>query len=149
MPGTEIVPFSVRHLWLFEPRKEHPLAPEDRLRTWKLCTEYERAGPAFTMFCRGEIVACAGVAILSPGVGTVWMLTSALIEQHRLSFPRVIKRYLENIIKHFGLRRVQTVVPGEMHGAEKWIKFLGLHFEGTMCKAGAGGEDTHVYARLV
>lgn len=146
--ATEVVPFCLEHLWSLDARKEHPLEPEDRLRTWKLCREYERAGPCFTLFADGQVVTCAGVAILSPNVGTAWMIGSDLVRLYRFSFQRVICHYLESIIKHFQLRRVQTVVSAEFETSRKWLERIGFRYEGTMAKAGLGGEDQHVMARM-
>ncbi len=105
-------------------------------------------GPAFTAATKdGAIMACAGLALLWPGVAEAWALTSPLVEGHALAFHRAVRRMLPAMIRQMGLVRVQaTVLAGYALGA-RWLERLGFAREtaGPMRRY-VGDDDYHLFA---
>jgi hypothetical protein len=148
MSQIEIVPFRASHLLEFEPRLEGAYAPGDPMRLWKLALEYEREGPALTMRVEGKAIACAGVVIGPEGVGTAWLLASEEVGRYRIALYRTVKTTLDQIVRHFHLRRVQTMVPDGFQHSWAWFERLGFVHEATLKKAGPAGEDRHIFVRM-
>lgn len=103
-------------------------------------------GPAFTMV-NGDIIACGGVLKLWKGVGEGWLLTSPLIELHRVAFGRAAVRTIERLMDDLQLERLQTMVDAEHWVSRGWLQWMGFEPEGVMKKY-LGGRDFIRFAKV-
>ena len=102
---------------------------------------YKRRGLAYSGFCNGELVICAGVGIPWKGLGEVWAVLSPHAPKCHLSINRAAKRFLWAMIKEADLRRVQAQVDLSFTKGLKWLEWLGFKFDGVSEKYGPNGED--------
>jgi hypothetical protein len=103
-------------------------------------------GPSFTMV-NGDIIACGGVLKLWKGVGEGWLLTSPLIEQHRMAFGRAAVKTINRLMDEMELERLQTMVDAEHWTSRGWLQWMGFKLEGRMAKY-VGGRDFIRYAKV-
>ncbi len=103
-------------------------------------------GPAFTMV-NDEIIACGGVLKLWKGVGEGWLLTSPLIEQHRVAFGRAALKTISRLMDDLKLERLQTMVDAEHWVSRYWLQWMGFKPEGLMSKY-LGGRDFIRFAKV-
>ena len=102
-------------------------------------------GPSFTGISEEGIIACGGVLVLWKGVGEAWVITSPLVNLYPLTFAKIVKRKLKQIIIDNNLERVQTVVDKEHIISREWVKWMGFTYEGPMRKY-IGGRNFIRYA---
>lgn len=146
-----VTPFRARdylETWLLTrfgvPRITDPID-----REWAAQT-YEKGGPAFTARLDGQILACAGLLILWPGVASAWALISPLgAKGHGRALHYVIARELGVLIRIRGLWRVECDVETTNIQARRWIRLLGFREEGVRVRRGPLGEDLAHYARVI
>ena len=122
MTSPFLVPFRAEHLFTFVPRTDIPKGMLYGL-------EKERGGPAFTGVHDGRIIGCAGVVIQWPGVGAAWVALDKSAEAHGFWVTRMIKRIMQDIVRVYGLHRVEAVVHADSPRDLKWIKLLGFKSE--------------------
>lgn len=103
-------------------------------------------GPAYTIWCKEGVLACAGVLPLHRGVGEAWTLSSPLIELYPKSTHKIVKDYLEGIILGLKLHRVQALVDARFKRSLRWMEALGFHEEGVLHNYGADKQDFVVFA---
>lgn len=103
-------------------------------------------GPAFTMV-NGDIIACGGVLKLWKGVGEGWLLTSPMIERHRVAFGRAALKTINRLMDELGLERLQTMVDAEHKVSQNWLLWMEFRPEGKMYKY-LGGRDFIRYAKV-
>jgi hypothetical protein len=139
----EIVAFQMKHLRGIE------------IREWdrKLVSMIDpipmiQAGPAFSLIIKEKVVIIGGVAILWPGVGEAWVISSPLVTTYPLALTRSVKRYLGLIEKAKHLHRVQAVVLVDHPTGHRWIRGLGFKCEGMMIAYGPNKEDFMRYAKV-
>jgi len=107
-----------------------------------------RSGPAFTVELGEEILACGGIVILWPGVGTTWMNVSDNISSHKIWFHRTVKRMLLQIISIYKLHRIDAAIRVGIERDEKWAYKLGFTPEGPLNAYGPNKEDYYRFVRL-
>lgn len=105
-------------------------------------------GPGYTARLDGQILACAGITIHWPGMGTAWALITPLGCRHPLRVHRAVKQGLASIVDGCHLRRVQAEVMAECAPAIRWVEALGFHAEHLMPRFGPSGESAWRYAYL-
>lgn len=108
--------------------------------------EHCATGPAFTIIAE-EIVACAGYSV-NNGVAQIWMLTSPLIEKHRIWFYRNMHLINNEVVMKEEIHRLQAIVRYSNENAHRWMKHFNFKQEGIMRKF-APTADYHLYARLI
>ena len=101
--------------------------------------------PGYSGFVDDEYAFSAGI-VESLGVGTVWVLTTPLVEKYPLWFSKAVRNMLNAGTDLYKLERVQATVLKENKKAIKWIEFLGFEREGLMRKYVGG--DHYLYARI-
>ena len=101
--------------------------------------------PSYSGFVDDEYAFSAGI-VDSLGVGTVWVLTTPLVEKYPLWFSKAVRNMLNAGTDLYKLERVQATVLKENKKAVKWIEFLGFEREGLMRKYVGG--DHYLYARV-
>ena len=143
---TKILPFHPADADLLELREIDARALRHLPDPAGMIRQMASLGPFFTMLAAEGIVAIAGVVLVHIGMGEAWVGTSDLVEKYPLSFCRMVKKYLGQIIDDHGLWRVQSHVLAEHDRSHVWTRWLGLEQEGLMRKYGLGGEDYIRYA---
>lgn len=103
-------------------------------------------GPAFTMV-NGDIIACAGILKLWKGVGEAWVLTSPLVEQHKVAFGRAVLKIMNRLMDELEIERLQAMVDAEHKVSQNWLIWMGFMPEGIMKKY-LGGRDFIRYAKV-
>lgn len=103
-------------------------------------------GPAVTVVDPdGEIVFCAGIHNLWPGVGEIWAVFSPLAKRYPDTWivaRRLLDRYFSN-----GYVRLQAALdPVDCPEAIRFDERLGFKPEGLMKRYGPHGEDMIMYA---
>jgi len=140
-----IIPFEPEHLYRLRPRgfeaKEMELLgdPVGRVK------EYLKYGVAYTGCVNGDIIGCAGLFRLWPGVAEVWAVTTPLVEKYPVSFHKAIYRGLERLQNDMGLWRIQTAIHKDHWVSQEWVKRMGFEFEGDMP---GYGPDKSTYRRF-
>ncbi len=144
----QIVPFEPPHLRAVAPQcaqAEHA-AYIDSLELAALV----QPGAAFTATEGREILGCAGVVPLWPGVGQAWAVFSDALLARPVTLTRASERALDRIAAARDMRRIQaTVRDGHGNGA-RWLSFLGFELEGLLVNYGPGGTgDYWMYGRTI
>ena len=101
--------------------------------------------PSYSGFVDDEYAFSAGI-VESLGVGTVWVLTTPLVEKYPLWFSKAVRNMLNAGKDLYKLQRIQATVLKENKKAVKWIEFLGFEREGLMRKYVGG--DHYLYSRI-
>ena len=101
--------------------------------------------PSYSGFVDDEYAFSAGI-VESLGVGTVWVITTPLVEKYPLWFTKAVRNMLNAGKDLYKLQRVQATVLKENKKAVKWIEFLGFQREGLMRKYVGG--DHYLYSRI-
>ena len=143
--GLSISRFALEHLALIKPRAFEAREIELLENFKERAAAYIQAGPAFTGFYDGEIMACCGIAKIWNGVGYLWAITTALVATKPKSFHRAIVHGLEQLRFTMGLWRLETAIHEDHWVSQLWIQRLGLKFEG---KAPGFGPDKSTYIRF-
>ncbi len=130
MTEVKIVQFNPRHLEVMEIRDEEMLGSmqlEDAYGRMDRVAKGSLA--AATFMYDGRIVFCAGFHQIWPGVLEVWMIPSVhAAKKLPISFPRIIRRYVENIERDFKAHRIQTTSYHDPFHA-RWMEWLGFKNE--------------------
>jgi len=105
---------------------------------------------AFTAIDGAEVLGCAGVVPLWPGVGQAWAIFSDQLLSRPVTLTRSTERALDRIAAERDLHRIQaTVRDGHACGA-RWLSFLGFELEGLLVNYGPGGAgDYWMYGRTI
>jgi len=101
--------------------------------------------PSYSGFVDEEYAFSAGI-VESLGVGTVWVITTPLVEKYPLWFTKAVRNMLNAGKDLYKLQRIQATVLTENKKAVKWIEFLGFQREGLMRKYVGG--DHYLYSRI-
>ncbi len=120
------------------------LRPHDQ-KLLKIAGFADDNSPSYSGFVDDEYAFSAGI-VESLGVGTVWVLTTPLVEKYPLWFSKAVRNMLNAGTDLYKLQRVQATVLKENKKAVKWIEFLGFEREGLMRKYVGG--DHYLYARI-
>jgi hypothetical protein len=149
---TEIVPYEPIHAYEIIERnvREQDIhlseTPdwEEAVEGWKKC------GPAFTLLVDNQVVACAGVTILKPGVGEAWSLLSTLFYKNKKTVFRGMRDGLNKITQEYNLRRVQALVYCGFEQGCHLLRHLGFVNEtpNGMKAFGPNGEDVFLFRRV-
>jgi hypothetical protein len=135
MAECRVIPFHVEHY--LEAVQGMPVIgdPTENGRC------FERAGPAWTGMIGDAVAGCAGVALLSPGVGEAWAVLTPLGLGHMRWIHRAVRDALRAIIAEHRLRRVQARVIADFFPGRLWAAHLGFREESRMFLAAPGGRD--------
>ena len=101
----------------------------------RFAVEKEQRGPAFTALVGADILACAGVMVVWPGVGFAWVVLGTDAPRYRLWLTRTIRAVLADITRSLGLHRVEAVVLADSPRNLRWIRALGFRPENDIAQA--------------
>lgn len=146
MPFLEIIRFEPEHFGQFILRG-YKATPIEVFPDLKKRAEELDGTAAYTAMVDGEIIACAGVVKLWPGVGEAWMMVSGVVEKYPVFFHRTVKRILNRIQEKYQLHRIQGTVRADFEKGHHWIETLGFRCEGLQRMFGADRADHYRYAR--
>lgn len=143
--------FGPVEVFEFEPEHGEAIMLNDRdpgLKDYTpaILAAYGAAGPAYTAMINDQVIVCAGVMLMWPGVGTAWAVTSPLIEKYALAGSTAVMYGLRDIISEHKLHRVQAPVYEHFKRGIRWVEFLGFHKEGLMIGYGREKENYWLYA---
>ena len=114
-------PFVEADVWLLE-RDDLHVSPE-------FLRAQSRLGPCFTFEYEGILLGCVGAIGLLPGVASVWMALTDHAASHGLWLTKTIKAMLADLIRAFGLHRVEALVLVTSARNQRWIEMLGFTCE--------------------
>lgn len=108
-----------------------------------------KAGPAIEIHTDDDSLAFAGFSLGSPGKAEAWFFVTAEGEEYRFAITRIVRRAFENELKTGKWRRIQVVIPSELHECNELAKSFKFEVEGLLKKAGPNDEDCIIYGRIV
>lgn len=120
VPDPILVPFRAEHLTRLVDRDSTHQDP------WTLIVEKETGGPAVTALDGETILGCAGIVIAWPGVGFAWMVLSEHIDGHGLWMTKMVRHFLDDMIRCFRLHRLEAMVLSDNGRNQRWIERLGF-----------------------
>ena len=136
----DVIPFVPEHLLVFRPRE--PLCPYVDVKQ-----NYFRS-LAFTGLVNNKPIGCVGIRIFAK-IGYVWAFLDSSASDHAVFIHRTTLKFMRNIIKVFGLQRLQAfILPGFSLG-QLWVERLGFNYEGTVRCLGPNKEDYKLYSLVV
>ena len=142
-----IIPFEVKHALSLDVRPhEEGIKKHPDYKKWLLINA---DGVGFSGFCDGQLIGCAGVRTLWPGVGEAWFIAGTAIYKHPKSVFKAVKNYLDKIIKEQEFWRVQANVRVDNSMGVKFIQMLGFKIEGKMGKFNPDGTDAYMLGRTL
>lgn len=138
----QIVPFQADHL---NQLKLQPIQAFLQDVLGEKCGEsIEQHSTAFTGLWYNEVVGCAGVTPLWPGVETAWALLGQKIPMTFVCIHKSVAMFLENR----QVRRIETMVDCDHVAGHRWAHALGFICEAPcMSRRSADGRDMAMYAR--
>ncbi len=104
---------------------------------------------AYTALRRGKVVGCAGIIPLWNGVADLWMYLGKETFTDKLFACKIIKYYLNDIIKRHDIHRIQAVVKADYCQGIRFAELFKFKPEGTMKAYGPNKEDFIRYARVL
>lgn len=141
----KIMPFEVAHSMELQDSGRFPPMGENR-RAYAITTFQRSRGTAFTVFEGNQILGCAGISVLWPGVGEAWTMISNEWRAKPLSLHRLIKRGLAQFSTQF--HRVELYVIAEFTEGYKWAERLGFVKEGLRKSYTSDKKDVMVFVKL-
>lgn len=104
----------------------------------------KESGPCYTGMDGDRVVCCAGLSIMWDNRAIGWVKMS----KHAGKDLRFIHKAVQDIIDNAGFRRVEAYVDSSFKEGKRWVKMLGMQYEGTMRAFGPDGRDHDLYARI-
>lgn len=144
----EIIPFEPLHL-----RAVLPQAAQHSVESYFEAidaAQFKAEAMSFTALDGDEVLGCAGVVHLWPGVGQAWAVLSMRALACPVTLTRTALRELDRMSRAHGFARIQATV-ADGHGAgARWLAFLGFEVEGLLVNYGPGGQgDYWIYGRTI
>ncbi len=91
-------------------------------------------GGGFSAWVDYDYMGCAGVGQFPGCLPQVWMLATYVVDKHKLTFHRLVKRSFERIRAEKGYATVQAFVNDEDERACRWIERMGFEHRVTVCR---------------
>lgn len=105
-------------------------------------------GPKFTGYDEKNMpVACGGIIIHRPGLGTAWFVARDDFKKYRKSIYAKVKSVVDTALAQKLVHRVQAQCV-DCESAKEFLIKLGMEPEGKLRKIGRNGEDFFMYARV-
>lgn len=99
---------------------------------------------AWTGVVGDKVIGCGGIIQVQENIGEAWTLLSDDFKNYfRKSIPIIKKQAaIAKVV------RVYALIDEGFEKAERFIKWTGFQYEGTLRKAGTHGQDQKMYARI-
>jgi RimJ/RimL family protein N-acetyltransferase len=138
-----LVPFKMEHLAHFEDRDKWGRGD------WRVAYNKEIMGPSFSAVCGGRVIACAGIAIPWPGMGTCWATFGEEAAHHPVWLSRTCRRIINDTVRACGLHRIEAVSLRNNERNRRWLTMLGFRHEwGVAYMYTSDQQDVVRYERL-
>lgn len=145
-----LVEYKKEHAeWIFENNlRKEDLLGVDREVLQKVAEDWEMSGPAWSLLDGEKVVGCGGIVLQEWRKGTAWLLLSGLFYDNvRVSY-RLIRTKLQEVVKEYGLRRVDMYVVASQPKSVSFAEHLGFELEGCLKAFGPNGEDYFILGRV-
>jgi hypothetical protein len=109
---------------------------------------YDLRGVAVTIQDGNQVIGCAGIMELWPGVGEAWSMFTDEIRGHPFYLHSRTKKIMADMISSRNYHRVQATVLSTDPVAIKWIERLGFQKECNMKQFGSDKSDHFLYVRM-
>ncbi len=115
-----------------------------------LSHEREANGRGYSYFIDGHIAGCAGLELLWPGVGDLWLMLGSNAKEKPITTVRNVRKYLHVFIEENGLWRVQTTGRVDFPEANRLIEMLGFkRHTDVLEKYGPDKSDYYLYSMVI
>lgn len=155
MQQVKIIPFEPYHLLLLELQEEqkHFL---DLFNTAKEIIDYgetlrlnavntdDKKACVWTAVIGDKVIGCGGIILASINIGEAWILVGEDFRKYAHRIAPVIKKQAamaETV-------RVFALIDEGFERAERFIKWTGFQYEGTLRKVGTHGQNQKMYSRI-
>lgn len=112
----------------------------------KAAVAWHTAGPSFTMLIDGRVEACSGVALRDKAFGECWAFVPSV--KRGMLVYRWLLGIFNAMVEEHKFRRLQAFVAADFENGIKLVERLGMKYECSMQKYGAGGETVNLYGRI-
>lgn len=145
--AIHLVPFETRHVDSLILRPEAAALLSGLGPLPQLARSYAAAGPAWTLTASGLPVACGGAVRFWPGVGELWCWAGVESGLLGVAFARQTLAALGGLLAQGGFHRLQAHVREDDERARRFVRFLGLRFEGRCPGYGPDKATYQLYGR--
>jgi len=109
----------------------------------------ENTGTAFSGFCDGQLLGCAGwTCPLWPSSAELWLWVLPEGRKHPLAVHKMISRGIKQIESDERIKRIACSVRVGNATAERWIDLLGFEIEAIQRAYGPDNEDFFLASRV-
>ena len=142
--GFELVKYEPEHAIeiLTTGAKEPKLELNEQTKAW--ANMMGDKGPCVTGMFDGKPVSCAGIWILYPGVGELWMLNVDEIGKYHID-PQIGRDWMYARIDEYKIWRLQTPLRSDFPTGVEYSKWLGFKFEAKLEGYHSDGSDALMY----
>lgn len=141
-----LINFKAGHLRNFKSKKDLPTIKAD-LEAAALDSRYELA--SLQLDTDNTIIAIIGLLHIKKGVAEVFLIPSIHVNKYKISFFKIMKRIVTNILDGEILHRVQMTIEEHWEHGKKWARALGFKEEGLMHGYGPNGGNEYMFARCL
>ena len=105
-------------------------------------------GPAYTCVNKTDILFCAGIVLIMPGVGEAWSFCDIAVRKHPRDVLHYQKKYLLKEMEIRKLHRVQAHCLTSWKTAYRFLERIGFQCEGLIRKYDPEGRDYYLYSLI-
>lgn len=146
---VEIFEFNPDHLNVIDIREEEAqgvMTLPDYYERFSMAAEKSIEANSYAY--DGIMLFSAGYMELWPGVIECWMVPSIHVEKYKMTFCKLLKNYVDKILREQTCHRLQATAPDdELHN--RWMGFLGLKKEGVMKQYTHTKQDYAIFGRTI
>jgi hypothetical protein len=103
---------------------------------------------SFSLYRGNDLICIAGMNILRPGVGELWLLRSVHIDKCKFEFFKTIHVLVNRYLPTQGFHRLEMAVDAEKPELCKWATKLGFSLMGVARKYDLEGRDHYVFDKV-
>jgi hypothetical protein len=136
----KIVPFKKEHIDCMEVREHEKYLIDSEI------LEMFESGMAYTGIYDGRIISCGGLLLKPYGNADIWQIPSIYIKDVRLSYCKIITKWIKEQAHDLALNRMETIsLDDGLHN--RWMRFLGFEKEGVKRRL-INGKDYAMWGRV-
>lgn len=152
---VEIIPFEPHHLILLDLQEEQKYFLEHFTDVTQIvqygeilrdnaANTSENTKCAWSARLGDEIIGCGGIISISDHIGEAWTLLGDKFTKYAHRIAPVIKKQAAITNKE----RIYALIDLDFERAERFIKWVGLEYEGTLRKSGTKRQDQKLFAKI-